>query len=202
MSVFVQVFRSGGSELVVLSADRASVGTAPTNDIVVTSDRTVSRLHAVIERFPGGWSVRDLGSRNGTFVNGTRVLSDCALRTGDEIRVGSTRLAFRSDEGVGDPLTEVADSPPTPTPRERDVLVALCAPVFSGELFTEPASIKEIAAALVVSEAAVKQHMLNLYDKFGLHTGNRRVLLANEAIRRGVVTLADLRAGAGGQENR
>jgi hypothetical protein len=196
MSVFVQVFRPGGSELVVMSGERASVGTAATNDIVITSDRTVSRLHAVIERFPGGWSVRDLGSRNGTFVNGTRVLADCALRTGDEIRVGATRLSFRcDDDGAGGPLTEVADSPPPPPPRERDVLVALCAPVFSGELFTEPASIREIAAALVVSEAAVKQHMLNLYDKFGLHSGNRRVLLANEAIRRGVVTLADLRAG-------
>lgn len=201
MSVYVQVFRPGGSELVMLS-ERASVGSAATNDIVVSADRTVSRLHAVIERFPGGWSVRDLGSRNGTFVNGTRVLSDCALRTGDEIRVGATRLAFRCEDAAADPLTEVADSPPTPTPRERDVLVALCAPVFSGELFTEPASIKEIAAALVVSEAAVKQHMLNLYDKFGLHTGNRRVLLANEAIRRGVVTLADLRAGSAGNENR
>lgn len=204
MPVYVQVGRPDGSDLFVLSDDRVSIGTAASNDIVVASDRTVSRLHAVLERFPGGWSVRDLGSRNGTYVNGTRVLSDCALRGGDEIRVGATRILFRSDEGGADLLTEFADRPPTLTPREQDVLVALCTPVFSGAMFTEPASTRDIAAALFVTEAAVKQHMLNLYDKFGLGSGTerRRVVLANEAIRRGVVTLADLRAGAGGPGER
>jgi hypothetical protein len=49
----------------------------------------------------------------------------------------------------------------------------------------------------VVGEAAVKQHLMRLYDKFGIadHTGRRRVLLANEAIRRGAVTLSDLKGG-------
>jgi hypothetical protein len=182
----------------VLSADRTSIGSAATNDIVLDGDRTVSRLHAVIERLPGGWTVRDLGSRNGTFVNAVRVLSDRVLRNGDELRLGETRLMFRWDETDSGPLTEVAAARPTLTPREHDVLVALCTPVFSGNLFTEPASIREIAATLFVSEAAVKQHLTNLYDKFGLHAGTerRRVVLANEAIRRSVVTLADLRAGA------
>jgi DNA-binding CsgD family transcriptional regulator len=76
--------------------------------------------------------------------------------------------------------------------------VALCRPVLSGDLFTEPASIRELAAGLFVSEAAVKQHLLHLYDKFGLYDDGerRRVRLANEAIRRGAVSLADLRATA------
>lgn len=203
MPAYVQVWRSGGSDVVVLTADRASIGTAPANDVVVTGDRTISRLHAVLERFPGGWCVRDLGSRNGTFVNGVRVLSDQALRAGDEIRVGATRIVFRAEEAEAGLATEVAGRAPTLTPRERDVLVALCAPVFSGAMFTEPASIRDIAAALVVTEAAVKQHLANLYEKFALPAGTerRRVLLANEAIRHGVVTLADLR-GVGGHGNR
>jgi DNA-binding NarL/FixJ family response regulator len=65
------------------------------------------------------------------------------------------------------------------------------------DLFTEPASIREIAADLVVSEAAVKQHLTNLYGKFDVGEGltHRRSRLANEALRRGAVTLGDLRRG-------
>jgi pimeloyl-ACP methyl ester carboxylesterase len=80
-------------------------------------------------------------------------------------------------------------TPPELTRRERDVLVALCRPAVGGDVFTEPASVHEIAAALVVTDAAVKQHLLHLYDKFGIaDTGERRrVRLAREAIRLGAV---------------
>jgi tetratricopeptide (TPR) repeat protein len=63
------------------------------------------------------------------------------------------------------------------------------------ELFTPPASVHEIALALVVTDAAVKQHLGHLYEKFGIgETGaKRRVALAREAIRRGAVSLQDLR---------
>ena len=76
------------------------------------------------------------------------------------------------------------------------MLVVLCRPLLARDLFTEPASIREIAAELVVSEAAVKQHLANLYDKFALGADltHRRTRLANDAIRRGAVTLADLRS--------
>jgi DNA-binding NarL/FixJ family response regulator len=71
----------------------------------------------------------------------------------------------------------------------------LCRPLFGGQMFTEPASLHDIAAALVITEAAVQQHLLRLYDKFGIGpgTGSRRAQLANEAIRRSAITLSDLR---------
>lgn len=80
------------------------------------------------------------------------------------------------------------------TPRERDVLVALCRPAATPELFVEPASVREVAHALDVTEAAVKQHLLNLYDKFGIALGEerRRVALARQALRSGVIGLAEL----------
>jgi DNA-binding NarL/FixJ family response regulator len=70
--------------------------------------------------------------------------------------------------------------------------------VLGGAAFTEPASIREIADALVITEAAVKQHLAHLYDKFAIHGGGerRRVQLANEALRRGAVTIAALRQAA------
>jgi DNA-binding NarL/FixJ family response regulator len=53
-----------------------------------------------------------------------------------------------------------------------------------------------MAQELFVTEAAIKQHLQNLYDKFAIPTeGERRVRLANEAIRRGAVTIAMLRDG-------
>jgi tetratricopeptide (TPR) repeat protein len=92
---------------------------------------------------------------------------------------------------------------PELTRRERDVLAALCAPIAAADVFAEPASVRDIADALVVTEAAVKQHLLHLYDKFGIAEagGRRRVRLAREAVRSGAVELGELsppaRSGAG-----
>ena len=82
----------------------------------------------------------------------------------------------------------------TITPRERDVLIALCRPAASDELFVEPASVREMAHALDVTEAAIKQHLLHLYSKFGIGEGDerRRVALARVALRSGVIGLAEL----------
>jgi FHA domain/Protein of unknown function (DUF3662) len=60
---------------------------------IVLLDPSVSRTHAVVEVEGGAAVVRDLGSTNGTFVNGRRVERQ-ALRDGDELRLGNTRLRF------------------------------------------------------------------------------------------------------------
>ena len=90
---------------------------------------------------------------------------------------------------------------PALTARERDVFIHLCRPLQTNQLFTEPASSREIAAALVVTEAAVKQHLLRLYEKFGIDGDGdrRRVRLANDAMARLAVTLADLRDASRGE---
>jgi hypothetical protein len=75
------------------------------------------------------------------------------------------------------------------TRREKDVLVALCRPLSSEDVIAQPASVREIAAELVVTEAAVKQHLIHLYDKLGIAEDGerRRVTLAREAVRLGLV---------------
>ena len=185
-----------------LEGERVAIGADASNAVCVAADEAVSRLHAVIENYGSGWAVRDLGSRNGTYINGERVLAERALRAGDELRIGTTRLIFR-DTGPSDRearSTQVIAYDPTPdlTRRERDVLLALCRPLTSSDPFTQPASIKAIAKELVVTEAAVKQHLLHLYDKLGLtdQSENRRVRLANEAIRRGLLSQEELRREA------
>ncbi|HWF53923.1 MAG TPA: FHA domain-containing protein [Solirubrobacteraceae bacterium] len=156
---------------------------------------TASHLHAILERFPAAWCVTDLGSSNGTWVNGERIWSSRRLRHGDEIRIGQTRLIFRDAPNADGAQTEAEIGPPTLTVRERDVLVALCRPLLDRDMFTEPSSTKAIAEALVITQAAVKQHLANLYDKFGVASthSNRRARLANEALHRGAVSLTELR---------
>jgi DNA-binding CsgD family transcriptional regulator len=195
MGGYLEVWTAAGRELVALEAGRLTLGADPANDLRLLADPTLSRLHAVLERYGAGWCVRDLDSRNGTFVNGQRIWRERSLRPGDELRVGATRLVYRSDQPTAGTGTQASEPPPELTRREREVLVVLCRTVLGGAAFTEPASIREIADALVVSEAAVKQHLAHLYDKFGIHGGGerRRVRLANEALRRGAVTMAGLR---------
>jgi len=79
----------------------------------------------VVELVGPSWAVRDLGSRNGTRVNGDLTSGDRLLRSGDELLVGSTRLVFRLSEETAYDVTVGADPPPQLTPRERDVLLEL-----------------------------------------------------------------------------
>jgi pSer/pThr/pTyr-binding forkhead associated (FHA) protein len=64
------------------------------------SDPQVSRRHAALRGVEGGIGIEDLGSRNGTLVNGERVDGVRALREGDEVHVGETVLLFELAAGV------------------------------------------------------------------------------------------------------
>lgn len=202
MSSHLEVSKPSGRELIPMTGQRVTLGKASTNDVSLEHDDTVSRLHAVLENLGFAWSIRDLGSRNGTYLNGERITAERVLRSGDEVRVGKSRLIFWEvkDAGQG-PIEETVSAqtvelPPRLTRREVDVLVVLCRPLVSDDPFPEPASVRRMASELFVTEAAVKQHLQNLYDKFAIPTeGDRRVRLANEALRRGAVTIARLRDG-------
>jgi hypothetical protein len=191
----LEVWTSSGRSLLPLRAGRSAIGSSTESDLVI-DESSVSRAHALIEHFAGAWFVEDLGSRNGTYVNGQRISGRRVVRPGDEIRLGVVRAVLRGGPSGGT-ATSAVDEPPILTRRERDVLVALCQPLLAADPFTEPASIREIAAALVVSEAAIKQHLANLFVKFDVGDGeHRRARLANAAMSTGAVSLGDLQHGA------
>jgi predicted component of type VI protein secretion system len=154
------------------------------------ADPSVSRLHAEIVRHGPYAYVADLGlSRNGTRVNG-RLVARRVLEEGDVLSFGAARCRVggipREDISAEVELRRSAS--PELTRRELDVLTSLCRPALSDEAFVAPATAREIAADLVVTEAAVKQHLLRLYQKFRIPEGqNRRVRLANEVIALGLV---------------
>jgi pSer/pThr/pTyr-binding forkhead associated (FHA) protein len=76
---------------------RILVGRAPSADVRIDDPR-VSRLHARIEMRDDGVYVEDLGSRNGTLVDGTPVVSSRQLARGAELTIGTASIIFR---GVG-----------------------------------------------------------------------------------------------------
>jgi pSer/pThr/pTyr-binding forkhead associated (FHA) protein len=79
----------------LLEGDATSVGRAPESDVFL-DDVTVSRKHAQIVRRPdGSFSVTDVGSLNGTYVNGEQV-DETKLATGDEVQIGMFKLMFFS----------------------------------------------------------------------------------------------------------
>ena len=77
----------------VVGAAGATLGRSRDCDIVL-QDPNVSRKHAEIRPRGGSWVVTDLGSTNGSRINGRSVEGSEVIKPGDEIEVGSTRLTF------------------------------------------------------------------------------------------------------------
>jgi pSer/pThr/pTyr-binding forkhead associated (FHA) protein len=100
----LEVWRSERRDVITLDGERVSVGSSDAADVVIADDAAISRVHLVLERIGQAWTVRDLGSRNGTMVNKERILGDRVLKDGAEVLIGRTRLVFhdrsRSASGV------------------------------------------------------------------------------------------------------
>jgi adenylate cyclase len=106
-----------GQQVVELRGQN-SLGRHPSNSIQLL-DKIVSKEHCTIEQRGAEFVLRDLGSLNGTYVNGERVVGERALSHGDDIALGTTRARF--DDGTGRAL-----APPAP-------VVASAAPPVGGQ---------------------------------------------------------------------
>jgi hypothetical protein len=184
---YIRIEETG--EIVPLSAPVTTIGRGGAVDVRL-DDPSVSRLHAeIVQRGPYAY-VADLGlSRNGTRVNG-RLVARRVLEDGDVVSFGAARCRMGgiAREDITAEVELRRSASPELTRREIDVLTSLCRPALSDEAFVAPATAREIATDLVVTEAAVKQHLLRLYQKFRIPEGaNRRVRLANEVIALGLV---------------
>lgn len=85
---------NGTPQVMALTSRGLTLGRAANVDIQV-DDSYVSDEHAQILADDEGWAVRDLGSTNGTFLNGTRVVRPMPLSAGDQLRLGKTRIEVR-----------------------------------------------------------------------------------------------------------
>jgi sigma-B regulation protein RsbU (phosphoserine phosphatase) len=91
-----------------LQGQAVSIGRASECSIPI-KDRYLSRKHAEIVLIEGAWVLKDCGSANGTYLNGTRVDRDYALKTGDRIRLGDTEMLFESAQHNTDSFVAIED---------------------------------------------------------------------------------------------
>jgi ABC transport system ATP-binding/permease protein len=88
-----------GTQLVRATKGQLTVGRAPDNDHVIDHPM-VSGRHARLTAQGGGWLLEDLGSANGTFLNGERVTAPVAIGGDDRVQIGPVRLRFAADGAV------------------------------------------------------------------------------------------------------
>lgn len=103
---------------VLLNTDRTAVGRRPGSDIFL-DHATVSRAHAVFERRGSEFRVQDLGSLNGTYVNGLDVNS-AVLRTGDRIQIGKFTMVFHQNPAEVPAHTSTQQGGPAADPDGRE----------------------------------------------------------------------------------
>jgi pSer/pThr/pTyr-binding forkhead associated (FHA) protein len=82
---------------IALRGERVEIGRLGSCAIHV-ADANVSRRHSAIEPRPAGWTIVDLGSTNGTYVNGERI-AEHVLAEGDVITVGASKMVFHAPRG-------------------------------------------------------------------------------------------------------
>lgn len=145
-SNFRLVVRSGPSagETYDLEKSEIFIGRDTNNDVVI-NDSEVSRRHARLYMQGGNYVIEDLGSTNGTSVNGQRIVGPYVLRPGELIMLGEhITLLFESTQPAQDatvassrqPATERAPSPPPQQPRPYSPPPP--APSYSGQVPQQP----------------------------------------------------------------
>ena len=88
-----------------LIGDITTIGRAPSNDVVIDNP-TVSARHASLTKSPSGYRLKDLGSTNGTQINGISI-TEAELHDGNEIRFGHVTGHFQDATGGIDPGREL-----------------------------------------------------------------------------------------------
>jgi pSer/pThr/pTyr-binding forkhead associated (FHA) protein len=180
-----------------LRAETVLIGRASRCDVVVADGR-VSRGHLRIQPRPGGWVVDDDGlARNGTWVNGHRLIGPRRLTDKDVVTLGASTLTFRAPRPETLVDSTIVDagllSSIRMTPAQRRVLVALSRPCI-GDGFAAPATNHVIAEELFLSIDTVKAHLRALFEQFAigdLPNNAKRARLVETALNLGVLNESD-----------
>ncbi len=172
---------SGEQRILILAGERSrvTIGRREQSDVPLTWDPEVSRAHALLEPVGAEWTLVDDGlSRNGSFVNGSRVRGRHRLHNRDRMCFGNTYVVYHEPTAAeGSDSTARAPGAPASvhlTEMQRKILIGLCRPMIASASATlasasaTPATNPQIAAELFLSVDAVKAHLRILFERFGL----------------------------------
>jgi sigma-B regulation protein RsbU (phosphoserine phosphatase) len=95
----------GKTRTLALERDSYTLGRSSANELCYSEDAGLSRQHLVLEKTAAGWTVRDLNSKNGTFVNGQRICEPYSLGANDRVAAGHLTIEFA--ENISPPANTV-----------------------------------------------------------------------------------------------
>jgi serine phosphatase RsbU (regulator of sigma subunit)/pSer/pThr/pTyr-binding forkhead associated (FHA) protein len=96
--------QDGSARTVPLDTERLGLGRATTNELCYPDDFGLSRQHLAFEKTDGQWTVKDLGSKNGTLLNGFRISAAAPLSSGDVVNAGHLQITVSGGEETHDEL--------------------------------------------------------------------------------------------------
>jgi MoxR-like ATPase len=149
-----------------LESPPVTIGRSDDNRVTLSPKSSASRHHAELTEDDGVWSVRDLGSMNGTWVNGERIEWPRVLRVGDRIKFADNVVVFEEDAG-DDPVGErsvastvkLNSAPPAPDIAEETAAqIRVLIPRLEGV-------VEEIGKAIVGQREIVNSLMLALVSR-------------------------------------
>lgn len=181
--------------IVPLARGKVVVGRDPKCEVAISWDKSVSKAHAELVEVGSSWRLKDVGSLNGTQVNGIRV-NEQRIANGDLLRFGDTPVVFCQPEDAS--LSETIrgqDIGPPVTQAQRKILIELVRPMKMPGEAGDPATNAEIADALCLSQDTVKQHLRRLFQIFEIGEdvprSRKRTTLARKAQETGLVAPND-----------
>jgi DNA-binding CsgD family transcriptional regulator len=179
----LEISSEAGTSRMPTRGELIRIGRATDNDVVLSSEPTVSRYHAEVLCGEDGWMIRDVGSHNGTHINGLRLDDQASQRFGpsDIVTLGAVTLRLLEIDD-NDGLT-VADGRGSElhrlltalSQREREVLT----------LVAQGKTDDQVAGELFISVKTVHSHLDRIRDKTGVR---RRAELTRVAVRLGLAT--------------
>lgn len=178
---YLEGFLAGGKKwLLPVDTYPFIIGRGTDCDLQISS-RHISKHHAEINKFGSTITVRDLGSTNGTILNGTRIDEPASLKSGDQLTLGGielilkTKAVIEEDEMMQTSLFDAGDHSEDfstfygLTRKEKEVL----------KLLSKGRSVKSIAAILKISSGTAKNYIVEIYRKTGVHARYELVELYN-----------------------
>jgi hypothetical protein len=196
----VGVMPSGEKIESIIDQLETEIGKAPHNRVVL-ADPTVSGTHAIILARDGGYNIADLGSSNGTFVNGRKLGNEShVLQHGDKIQLGQAMLTFRNPAET----VEAKTARLTPEALEEIRFRATTRPPYPVQPGQRPgAQWPQVAAAVDDDDEDRTERKKKKKDKdksswFNANALSRIVAQVLGAVATGVVTIFLIRSGLEG----
>jgi class 3 adenylate cyclase len=160
-AAFVAVLDGAEGGRRIRISERLTLGRGDDAGLVV-DDPEISRAHAVLGVTSQGLEIQDLGSLNGTWVNGERITSPTLLAAGDAIKIGATRIEVLST-GHGPPVTDRA----APTPVEAKDELRPVSVLFADVVGSTPLAERLAPEDYIALIAGCVDRMCRAVEQFG-----------------------------------